>query len=38
MLGYVKTDSQELRMREYQYYRALYCGLCHRMGKCTGNC
>ena len=38
MLGYVKTDSQELRMREYHYYRALYCGLCHRMGKCTGNC
>ena len=38
MLGYIKTDSSELRMREYQYYRALYCGLCHRMGKCTGNC
>lgn len=38
MLGYVKTDSQELRMREYHYYRALYCGLCHCMGKCTGNC
>lgn len=38
MLGYVKTDAQELRMREYQYYRALYCGLCKRMGKCTGNC
>ena len=38
MLGYVKTDSQELRMREYHYYRALYCGLCHRMGSCTGNC
>lgn len=38
MLGYVKTESQELRMREYHYYRALYCGLCHRMGKCTGQC
>ena len=38
MLGYVKTDTQELRVREQQYYRAIYCGLCHRMGKCTGNC
>ena len=38
MLGYVRTDAQELRIREHQYYRALYCGLCHRMGKCTGQC
>ena len=38
MLGYVRTDAQELRVREHQYYRALYCGLCHRMGKCTGAC
>jgi len=38
MLGYIKTDSRELRLREYEYYRALYCGLCKRMGKCTGNC
>lgn len=38
MLGYVKTDAQELRLREYTYYRALYCGLCKRMGKCTGSC
>ncbi|MBQ7348144.1 MAG: hypothetical protein IJW55_09305 [Clostridia bacterium] len=38
MLGYVRTDRQELRVREDTFYRALYCGLCHRMGKCTGNC
>lgn len=38
MLGYVRTDAPELRVREQQFYRALYCGLCHRMGKCTGNC
>lgn len=38
MLGYVKTNTSELRVREHQYYRGLYCGLCHRMGKCTGNC
>lgn len=38
MLGYVRTNTPELRVREHQYYRGLYCGLCHRMGKCTGNC
>ena len=38
MLGYVRTDRAELRVREDVFYRALYCGLCHRMGKCTGNC
>ncbi len=38
MLGYVKTNAQELRLREHRVYRALYCGLCRRMGKCTGNC
>ena len=38
MLGYVRTDRAELRVREDTFYRALYCGLCHRMGKCTGNC
>lgn len=25
-------------MREYEMYRALYCGLCRHMGKCTGQC
>ena len=38
MLGYVKTVTSELRVREHTFYRALYCGLCKRMGKCTGNC
>ncbi len=38
MLGYVRVDAQELRLREYECYRALYCGLCRRMGKCTGQC
>lgn len=38
MLGYIKPKSEELRVREYQYYRAVYCGLCHRMGNCTGQC
>ena len=38
MLGYVRPDTQELRVREHLYYRSLYCGLCHRMGSCTGQC
>ena len=38
MLGYIRTDAPELRIREYDRYRALYCGLCRHMGKCTGQC
>lgn len=36
MFGYVIVDKPSLRIREYDYYRATYCGLCHAMGKCTG--
>lgn len=38
MFGYVKIRKAELRVREYEYYRATYCGLCRSMGKCTGQC
>ena len=38
MFGYVRVNAQELRVREYECYRALYCGLCKNMGKCTGQC
>ena len=38
MFGYIKTAQSELRLREYEYYRASYCGLCRAMGKCTGQC
>ncbi len=38
MLGYVKVHAPELRMREHECYRAIYCGLCKSMGKCTGQC
>ena len=38
MFGYVKAVRGELRVREYEYYRASYCGLCRSMGKCTGQC
>lgn len=36
MFGYVVVDKPSLRIREYDYYRATYCGLCHAMGKCMG--
>lgn len=38
MFGYIKTDTPELRVRENEYYRAVYCGLCRAQGKCTGQC
>ncbi|NLW73946.1 MAG: hypothetical protein GX057_03495 [Clostridiales bacterium] len=36
MFGYVRAYEPELKMREYEYYRAVYCGLCRSYGKCAG--
>ena len=38
MFGYVKAEIPELKVREKEYYRAIYCGLCRAQGKCTGQC
>ncbi len=38
MFGYIRPDVPELRVRENEYYRAVYCGLCRAQGKCTGQC
>ena len=38
MFGYVRTVNAELKVKEYDLYRATYCGLCRSMGKCTGQC
>ncbi len=38
MFGYVRPLKSELRIREYERYRAYYCGLCRAMGDCTGQC
>ena len=38
MFGYVRTATAELRLRDYECYRAYYCGLCKTMGSCTGQC
>ncbi len=34
MFGYVKPANGELRVKEYNTYKAFYCGLC----KCSGKC
>lgn len=38
MFGYIKIKKDELKVREYEYYRAVYCGLCRSLGKCGGQC
>jgi len=38
VFGYVKVTQAELKVKEYEFYRATYCGLCRSMGKCTGQC
>ena len=36
MFGYIKPYIPDLRVREHEMYRAMYCGLCRSMGKHTG--
>lgn len=36
MFGYVKPRHADLRVREYEFYRAAYCGVCRAMRKETG--
>lgn len=36
MFGYIKPQKSELKVRELEFYKALYCGLCRSMGKNTG--
>lgn len=31
MYGYIRPDKQELRVREYELFRAAYCGLCETL-------
>ena len=38
MFGYIRPFYSELRIREYHYYRGVYCGLCRAQGHCTGQC
>lgn len=36
MYGYIRAAKGELKLREYEIYRAFYCGLCREMGRLTG--
>ncbi len=36
MFGYVKPEKPELLVKEYEFYRAVYCGICRAMKKKTG--
>ena len=36
MFGYIKPFVPDLRVREHELYRAIYCGLCRSMGRHTG--
>ena len=36
MFGYIKPAVPELKVKEYELYRAVYCGLCRAMGHHTG--
>ena len=36
MFGYVKPEPHELLVREHEFYKATYCGICRAMKKHTG--
>ncbi len=36
MFGYVTVDKPELKIKEYERYRAFYCGLCRELGRRHG--
>ncbi len=36
MFGYVRAWEPEMKLCEFEYYRAAYCGLCRTCGRCTG--
>ncbi len=36
MFGYIRPMERELKIRESEYYRALYCGICRKLGALLG--
>ncbi len=36
MFGYIRAAKPELRVREYETYKAVYCSLCRKLGKSYG--
>lgn len=36
MFGYIKADKPEMKVREFETYKAIYCSLCKELGKSYG--
>ena len=36
MFGYIKVHKPEMKVKEFEIYNAIYCGLCRKMGKTYG--
>lgn len=36
MFGYIRAEKQELRMKEFELYKAVYCSLCRNLGRSYG--
>mgnify|MGYP004669227519 CR=1 FL=1 len=36
MFGYIRPFKPELKIREFETYKAVYCGLCHQLGRSFG--
>lgn len=36
MFGYIRPFQPELRMKEYEAYKSVYCGLCKELGRRYG--
>ncbi len=36
MFGYIRTEKSELKIKEYEIYKAVYCSLCKKLGKSYG--
>ena len=37
MFGYIMPEKSELKVKEYEMFRAFYCGVCKSIGKRIGN-
>ena len=36
LFGYIRAEKQELKIKEYEIYKAIYCSLCKKLGKSYG--
>ena len=36
MFGYIKADKPEMKIKEFEIYKAVYCSLCKELGKSYG--